>query len=219
MPALSTIVSKVRDTIQDEDSDPSYRISDAKMTQYANDFVRELALLRPDLFSTIGDITCTPGTALQSAPAGAIVLMDIFQVKVGQVVIEARRADIDRFNSGWWNDTAAPAENWFRHDKDPLKFFIYPKSPDPQILVGQWAALPAEMADVGAQIPAQVQEIYYSAMHHYMVFRAEVKDDETVLSGRAKLFYDGFAVLVGAGKATKKEAEKKEPADGNQTAQ
>lgn len=219
MPALSTIVAKVRDTIQDEDSDPSYRISDVKMTQYANDFVRELALLRPDLFSTIGDIACTAGTCLQSAPASAVVLMDIFQVKDGRVVTEGKRRDIDRFNQNWLNDTAAAAENWIRQEKDPLKFFIYPKAPDPQTLVGQWAQLPAEMADVDAQIPAQVQEVYYSAMHHYMVFRAEAKDDEAVLSNRAKLFYDGFATLVGAGKVTKKEAEKSEAANAQQVAQ
>lgn len=216
MPALSTVVSQVRDTIQDEDSDPSYRISDAKMTQYANDFVRELLLMRPDLFSKIDEITLTAGTCLQSAPAGALVLMDIFQVKNGRIVTEGQRADIDRFNQNWMTDTAADAENWFRNYKDPKRFFLYPKAPAGQILIGQWAELPVAMADVNAQITAQVPEAYYSAMHHYMVFRAEAKDDEAVLSGRAKLFLDGFATLAGIGKATKKEAEKKEGADAGQ---
>ena len=139
-------------------------------------------------------------------------------MKDGRAVTESRRDVLDRFNPNWWNDTAAPAENWVRNEKDPLGFFIYPKSPNPQTLVGQWAVLPSAMADVNAQIPAQVPEAYYTAMHHYMVFRIEAKDDEAVLSNRAKLFYDGFVALTSVGKATKKEAEKPE-AQSAQTAQ
>src|SRR3972149_3706081 len=97
MPALSTLVSEARDTTHD--LEVPYRVSDAKMTEYANAFVRELALLRPDLFSTVGDITCTAGTCLQVAPSGAIAPMAVFQVKAGRVVTEANRGQFDRFNS------------------------------------------------------------------------------------------------------------------------
>lgn len=213
MPALSTVVVNVRDTIQDEDSD-GYRVSNVKMTGYANDFVRELGLLRPDLFATIGEIPCTAATTVQNAPAASLVLMDIFQVKNGRVVTECQRKDLDRFNSNWRNETAAAAENWVRHEKDTNSFFVSPQAPADQILIGQWAELPADMADINATIPVEVPRAYYPAMHHYMVFRAEAKDDESVLSGRAKLFYDGFAALCGAGKATKKESEKKEGESG-----
>lgn len=209
MTALSTVLTNVRSTLQDEDPD-GYRTSTPALVQFANDFVRELALLRPDLFAKIGEITCIAGTCVQAAPTPALVLMDVYQVKNGRAITEGRKADLDRFEPTWWNDTAAEAENWMRNEKNPRSFFIYPKAPASQVLIGQWSELPAAMADENAQIPSQVPETYYTAMHHYIVFRAEAKDDEAVLSNRAKLFYDGFSTLVGAGRVTKAEAERKE---------
>jgi hypothetical protein len=207
MGALSVEIAKARDTLQDEEAS-SYRIATAKFVGYANDFVKEFAVFRPDLFSTIGEITCTNDSVFQAAPTGAIVLMDIFQVKNGRIVREVKRGYLDSFSPSWMNDTGAAAKNWARHDKDPLRFFIYPKAPTAQILIGQWAVLPAAMADENAQIPAQVPEAYYPALHHYMVFRAEIKDDEYAVNGRAKLAYDSFLGLAGAGKATKQESQK-----------
>lgn len=218
MAQLSSIVASVRDTIQDEDA-TSYRVPDAKMVRFANDFVRDLALLRPDLFSTIGEITCVANTCLQTAPSAAFVLMDIFQVKNGRAVYECRRTELEAFNKNWQNDAAGEARHWIRHDKDPLRFFLYPKAPVGQILIGQWAALPAAMTSVNDEIPLQVKEIYYPAMHHYMVFRAEAKDDEHVLSNRARLFYEAFVSLVGMGKATKREAEYKDKVNADSPAQ
>lgn len=209
MAALSTVLTNVRHTLQDEDSD-AYRTATPTLVEFANGFVRELALLRPDLFAKIGDITCVADTCVQSAPTPALVLMDVYQVKGGRAVTEGRKADLDRFNPNWWNDTAAAAENWMRNEKNPTSFFIYPKAPSGQVLVGQWAELPSAMVDENSQIPTQVPESYYTAMHHYVVFRAEAKDDEAVLSNRARLFYEGFTTLVGAGKMTKAEAERKE---------
>lgn len=210
MPALSEIVNQVRETTGDIEA--VQRVRDADMIVYANDFVRELALARPDLFAVSGDIDCSPDTVLQSAPAAALVLVDIFQVKLGRVVTESKRAHLDRFNKNWQNDTAGEAECWMRHDKDQRKFFIYPKAPTSQTLVGQWAQLPAAMTALTDQIPTQVHEAYLPAMHHYMVFRAESRPADAAKpdNGRAALFYDGYAGLVGIGKATKKEAEQPE---------
>lgn len=206
MGALSIEIAVARDTLLDEVA--PYRISDTKFVNYANAFVRELALLRPDLFATIGEITCAGGTCLQSAPSTALVLMDVFQVKNGRVVTRTERDALDRFNSGWMNDTAAAAKHWMRRKDDPNHFFIYPKSPVSQILIGQWAALPALMANADAIIPTEVTAAYYPALHHYMVFRAEAKDDEFAVNGRAKLFYDAYTALVGTGKLVKDSTEK-----------
>lgn len=207
MGAVSLEIAKARDTLQDEDN-TSYRTSTAKFVGYANDFVRELAVLRPDLFANSGgEITCTAGTVLQSAPATSIVLIDIFQVKNGRVVREVSRDALDALSPNWMNDTAAAAKNWMRLKKDPRKYLIYPKAPVSQILIGQWAELPAAMVDENSQVPAQVLEAYYPALHHYMVYRVETKDDESAVSGRAKLFYEGYAALMGLGKASKAESE------------
>lgn len=212
MTVLLAELTKVRETLEDIEAG-AYRVADARMVDYANDFVRELCLVRPDLFSTIGDITCTAGTCLQSAPAGAIVLVDVFQVKTGRTVTETKRHLLDRFNSNWWNDTAAAAKNWIRHEKDPLKFFIYPKAPVSQILVGQWAQLPSLMTVVGDTIPSQVLDVYLPAMHHYLCFRALARPENKAKAELAPAFYQAAMGLITAGAAAKADAE--EAKDGN----
>jgi len=200
------IIDRVRDTIQDEDS-TAYRIGDTKMLRHLNDGLKEMCLLRPDLFPTIGDITCTNGAVLHTAPAGAIILVDIFRVKNGRVVREAKREDLDAFNPDWPNDDADAAQHWMRNDKDPIQFFTYPKAPTGQVLLGQWAAPAADLTALTGSLPTRVSPAYDTALHHYVVFRCEAKDDEHVLSGRAKLYYDAFVALMGAGAATKRDAE------------
>ena len=41
------------------------------------------------------------------------------------------------------NDTAGPAVNFMRHVRNPNKFFIYPKAPVNQILIGEYSKTPA----------------------------------------------------------------------------
>ncbi len=175
----------VRALLNDTDSTNGYRYSDDDLVQYCNDALLTLSLLRPDLFSSIGDITCTAATTLQSAPTGAIRILDIFQVKAGRVVTEISRGALDRYNSSWHNDTAAAAQHWMRHDRDPSKFFIYPKAPADQTLVGQWAAPPTALTSDGTiPVPAS----YIPAIKDYMVFAAESVNEEFARECRAAAF-------------------------------
>ena len=203
------IVDRVRVTTQDQDSD-SYRVSDAQMLRFLNDGLKEAAILRPDLFTQIGDIPLADDTALQSAPAGALILVDIFSIKAGAAVIEARRSDLDGFDRSWYQSTPGAAENWARHPKQPTQFFVYPRSTGSQILTGQWSAPPSDLATLNESLPSDFSPAYDTALHHYIVFRVEAMDDEHVMSGRAQLFSAAFSTLLGVGVQTKQAMETKQ---------
>lgn len=210
MALLSTHVTLARETLEDYEA-VAYRVSDARFIDYANDFVREACLLRPEFFATIGDIACTAGTCAQSAPAGSIVLIDVFQVKNGRVVTEVKREIVDRYNPNWWNDTAGVAENWIRDVTDRIKFFIYPKAPSSQTVVAKWAVLPTAMTAIGDTLPAQIPDAYLPALHHYMVFRALARPNDAAKMAAAAPFYTAFANLFGVGQKTRESAEAEEP--------
>lgn len=208
--ALSVVIANARDTTLDETA--TYRVSDAKYIKYANDFTAEAALLRPDLFATVGEINCTSGETRHSAPTTSIRLIDIFRVKNGQAVIETKREILDRYSPTWHSDTAAAAKNWMRHDRNPNVFFTYPKAPADQILIGEWAALPTAYAATSDNLT--IQDVYAPAMHHYLVARAESRDDENVSGDRAKMFYALFVSLMGASERAEDKADAKEKANG-----
>lgn len=207
MTALSVALADVRDFTQDDDS-AAYRVSDSTYITYANRFSRVMCHLRPDLFATIGDITCTAATVVQSAPAAAVKLIDIFQIKDGRVVTETDRASMDRYNNGWMTDTAGPAQNWIRQEKNPAKFFIYPKSPNPQTLVGEWSVLPTAYSAVGDAI--SLSDAYIPAMTAFLSWCALSRFEDGVNRARAAEQFQLFLQIIGVTKMGKAELDAKE---------
>src|SRR5882672_10071624 len=133
---LGQLLTGVRGVLQDTDV-TALRYADADLIDYANDALYEVALRRPDLFSFFGDIPLTAGETFQKLPSGAIRLMQIVRVKGGRAVKEADPDDFDSFNVNWHLDTADVSQNWMRHPRDPVAFYVYPQAPGATILTGQ----------------------------------------------------------------------------------
>lgn len=188
---LSDVVTEVRRLAQDTNTDTSLqRFSDAVLLSWANQTLKRMAILRPDLFSTIGEIPCTAGEVLQSAPSDSIRLMEILRVKNGRAVRETNRETLDQTYPSWPNDTAAACLNWMRHPRDQNKFFIYPKAPADQILIGEYAQSPEDYAagDTVLLLP----DAYFTTVVDGTMFLCQSVDDEHVLSQRATLFQQSF---------------------------
>lgn len=190
---LSAVVTEVRRIIQDVNS--PQRFSDATLLGFANQALRRASVLRPDLFSYIGEIPCTVGQVLQSPPADSIRIMEIFHVKDGDGVVEANRETLDQTYPGWMNDAAGPAVNWMRHTRNANKFFIYPKAPSGQVLIGEYSQTPPiyEWDDDVALLP----DAYFPVIVDCTVFLAESVDNEHVNSNRAQLFQQSFTQALG----------------------
>jgi hypothetical protein len=201
----SDVIAEVRRLVQDQ-SIP-YRYSDAVLLGYVNQTLKRMAILRPDLFTEITDITTTADTAAQTLPADAIRLVDIFQVKNGNAITEVDRETMNRNYPGWMAEASGTPVNFMRHVKNPDRYFLYPRPAAGVVLVGEYAKAPINYA-LGASISV-ISDTYFPAIVDGTVYLAESIDDEHVQSGRAKLFYDSFVQQLGAGLQSRKITDTK----------
>lgn len=190
---LNDVITEVRRIIQDTNT--PYRYSDDVLLGFANQALKRIAVLRPDLFAYIGDITCTDGEVVQSAPSDSIRLIEVYRVKNGNGVIETNREALDQAYPTWMNDAAGSAINFMRHVRNPNKFFIYPKAPAGQILVGEYAQTPPDYD--GVTTVALLPDAYEPVVIDATVFIAESVDNEHVNSQRAQLFQSSFTQALG----------------------
>ena len=200
------VITEARRLVQDQVT--PYRYSDVVLLSYVNQTLKRMAILRPDLFSDIEDITTTANSAAQVLPADAIRLIDIFQIKNGNAITEVDRETMNRNYPGWMQEAAGQPVNFMRHVKNPDRFFLYPRPAAGVVLVGEYAKTPADYA-LSAEIDV-LTEVYFPTLVDGVVYLAESIDDEHVQSGRAKLFYDSFVQSLGAGLQSRKITDTKQ---------
>ncbi len=190
---LNDVITDVRRIIQDTTT--TYRYSDTVLLAFANQALKRIAVLRPDLFANVSTITCTQNAVIQSAPADSIRIMEVFSVQNGNGIIETSREALDQAYPSWMNDTAASCVNWMRHIRNPNKFFIYPKAPAAQVLDIEYAQSPPAYA--GDAAVALLPDAYFPVVVDATVFLAESVDAEHVTSQRAQLFQQSFTQALG----------------------
>lgn len=178
-----------------------YRQEDAELLGYVNEAIKEVATLRPDLFTTIGDLTCTTGKVEQGVTfLDAQALLDVMCIHDGQAITPMDRKALDLFMPAWRQSTAGPAEHWAPIEGDPLRFLLYPPAPEGQVLDVRYVRIPTTyaLADTIGDLP----ENYAPALADYVVYRAEMKDDEHVNANRAAAHYTAFKTKIGVTDAT-----------------
>jgi len=198
MSTFQDAINLARGVLVDTDPMPEYRYSDADLLRYANDALDAIAVIKPELFYETVEITCIAGTTVQKLPnTGSLGLVDVFQVKNGPAIREADRGEYDALRPNWHTDTAAAAQAWMRMGKDPYRFYIHPKAPVGQVLIGLHVAAPGEHVATDT-IP--LAPSYAPLIADYIVGMAEARDDEHVNANRAQAFMLKFAATLGAGK-------------------
>ena len=189
----SQVIAEARQLIQDVRT--PYRYSDTVMLGFVNDTLKRMAILRPDLFSYIGDISTTPNTVLQTMPSDSVRLVEIFQVKGGSAMTEVTRETLDQASPTWVSETAGTPINFMRHVRNPNRYFLYPQPIAGIELVGEYVRSPINYI-ISATV-SDLPDAYFSTVVDGTVFLAESVDNEHVNSGRAKLFQDSFIQSLG----------------------
>ena len=193
---LIDVVAEARRMLQDSSTDETLqRFSNSVLLGFANQALKRIAVLRPDLFAYMGEITCTAGAVVQSAPTDSLRIMEIFRVKNGQSVREANREILDQTYPNWSNDPPAACVNWMRHVRNGNRFFIYPPAPVGQVLIGEYSQSPPNYTE--DQTVALLPDAYFPVVVDGTIFLAESIDNEHVNSNRAKLFQDSFVQSLG----------------------
>lgn len=187
------VITEVRRILSDTLAPQRY--SDTVLLGFVNQTLKRMAILRPDLFATIGNISTTANTVLQSMPSDSIRLMEIFQVVNGNAVTEVSRDTFDQTYPNWVNETPGTPVNFMRHVRNPNKFFVYPRPISGVTLVGEYAQSPTDygLNDTIELLP----DAYFPTIVDGTIFLTESIDDESVSSGRAKLFQDSFTQSLG----------------------
>lgn len=181
------VITEVRRLITDNRA--PYRYSDAIMLGMVNQSIKRMSVVRPDLFTFVGDVATTAGEVLQTLPTGGLRLVEIFAVKDGGAIIEVDRRTLDRMNPAWPSDAAGVPVNFMRHPRSPTKYFLHPKPTDPTTLIGEYVLSPEDY-EIDATI--NLPDGYFTPLVDCTVFLSQSVDDEHINSGRAKLFYDSF---------------------------
>ena len=185
------IIKEARYIFLDTDT-ASLRQSDEELLLYVNGALKEASHLAPNLFFTTGDFTCEHGKTEQIATFDdAQTLFDVIRIKDGNYVQAMDWDFMNRFVPEWQTLPEGAALNWTRTAGDPLRFYIYPKSPVNQVLEVLYVKNPDEYTL--DQPITELPPASKPALANYVIYRAESKDDEFVNNARALAFYNLFS--------------------------
>lgn len=187
---LTVPIATARGILNDADA---ARYSAADLLQYANDALDQLVVLVPQEFQATMNHVCVAG-ALQILPlATALALVSVNRVTGAGAIHPTDKDTLDRYDPAWQFGTAGAAANWMPFVNDPRRFYLSPPSAVAQSVEVTYIAVPAEYAltaDTG--LPTN----YGDAITDYVVYRAESRDDEFVVSARAQAFMQSFVTKV-----------------------
>lgn len=198
-------VDLARETLNDA---AKTRYTDASLLLFLNAGLGVLALLRPDLFVIVAALATSTGSAeqdLTASDARALRLYEILRISGGNVIEKCDKDALDRFYPGWMIADAGNPENWMVSPEDPrqesgTKYFLSPPPSSALQVVAKYVQAPVALALADI---AQVPDAYKDPLAHYIVFRAESKDDEHVVDQRAAQAMTVFLQSVGLAKEAK----------------
>lgn len=190
-----SIIDDARIILNDTDSG-GYRQTDAELLKWVNAGIEETSIIRPEWFQSTQSVLCTAGTVEQSLSfADAQAILRVLGITGGAALTPFDIAAMDAFNRNWRADTSAAARQWSAYPGDVLKFYIYPKAPaTAQSIDVLYTRNPISLAlaDSITDVPASAKP----ALVMYVVGKAEMKDDESVNTGRAVAGYQNFVSLI-----------------------
>jgi hypothetical protein len=192
---MSDVVADVRLAIQDLGILTTPRFADSQVLSTANQCLKRMAILRPDLFAFITTMSTQAG-ALQYAPSDSIRFMEALAVVGVNNLNEINHEALDLMSNTWQYGAPGSPTNWMRHPRNANAFFVYPPATAGVTLQIEYAQSPPRYTL--AQSPAILPDAYYPVLLDGTVALLESTDNESANSGRAKLMYDNFTKLLEA---------------------
>lgn len=189
----SQIITQVRQLVQDTRA--PFRYADSVLLGFVNQVLKQMVMLRPDLFIVAGDIATTPNVVEQLLPSTAVRLVEIFRNKDGNAIEEVDRDMFNRAYPQWTTDPAGTPVKFMRHSRNPRGYFLYPRPVAGVVLFGEIVVSPPSYTE--NQNIDILSDAYFSAIVDGTVYLVESVDDEHVNSNRAKLFQDSFIQALG----------------------
>lgn len=201
------LVDLARETLNDA---IKTRYTDVSLILFANAGLGALCLLRPDLFvvtAALATVTATAEQDIATADAAAIKLYWVYRVVGGNVIQPVDLDALNSFSPGWMvADVDDPVE-WARHPEDPkqesgTKYYLNPPPKAGVQVLAKYVKAPLRtVITLAAVVP--VPDAYMDPLAHYILFRAESKDDEHVIEQRATQAMQFFLQSIGKARDAK----------------
>jgi hypothetical protein len=191
------ILSRAAIIVQDM---TSVRWPESEMLGWLNDSRRELAVVRPDIYSTVATQSLDPG-AKQVLPSGGLRLMDIPRNTSGPAITITKRGFLDQQNPGWHQMTASTTVKHFMLDERAMNtYWVYPPAASGASVEVIYQQAPTDYT-TSSNLTAY-EELYGGAMVDYICYRAFSKDSEYAGSAeRAIAHYNQFLNALKIGRA------------------
>ena len=149
----------------------------SELTNWLNDARRELAVVRPDIYSTSQTLTLAAG-AKQSLPANGLRLMDVPRNSNGAAITITNRGFLDQQQPSWHQTTAAGGviKHFMLDERDQKTFWVYPPALSSSSVEIIYQQAPSDYT--AASTLTAYEELYGGAMVDYICYRAFSKDSE-----------------------------------------
>jgi hypothetical protein len=173
----------------------------SELLNWLNDSRRELAVLRPDIYSQSTTLSLSAG-AKQELPAGGLRLMDVPRNTSGAAVTLTHRGFLDQQNPTWQTMTqTATIKHFMVDERDPSTFWVYPPATSAASVEIIYQSTPTDYA-VGDSL-SSYEELYGGAFVDYVCYRAFSKDSEYAGNAqRALAHYQQYSNALGLGRQT-----------------
>ena len=185
-----------------------------EMVNYLNDARREIAVIKPDVYTAmLSSFSCTTGSK-QTLPTGALRLIDVPRNNNGVAVTVTQRGWLDQQQPEWQKMTPQSTVRHFSIDeRNPTTFWVYPpasgatleivylKTPTDMNVTGpdasgNYVSTGGDSATAG-ELTAQ-ESLYGGALVDYICYRGFSKDSEYAGNAqRAIAHYQQFANALG----------------------
>lgn len=190
---VQNILDRAGMIIQDQ---TNVRWPAAELLGWLNDGRREVAILRPDIYSVTTTMTCVAGSR-QTLPVCAMRLIDIPRNVNGSAVTVTQRGLLDQHNPSWHQQAGSATVKHFMFDERiPTQFWVYP----PATATAQLELIVQESLDsytTTGTVLAPYEEMYDGALVDYICYRAFSKDAEYAGNAeRAAAHYSQFATSL-----------------------
>jgi hypothetical protein len=194
------IITDARSILGDTDT-AAPRNSDTELLRAVHDGLQEIAQFKPSAFSDLYPFTCVAGVCEQVVDLDdANSLLDVVSIHNGAGLTPFDRATMDMFRPSWRTDAPGPGQQWAPVESDAMRFYVYPAPLSGQVIDLRVARNPGTygLADQILYLP----ESYKPALVDYVIYKAELKDDESVLTQRSAAMYMAFLKKIGVPNAS-----------------
>lgn len=172
----------------------------SEILNWFNDARRELAVLRPDIYSTSATQSLSAG-AEQSLPSGALRLLDIPRNTGGSAITVTQRGFLDQQNPTW--HTSITPSTTIKHfmvdSRNPSKYWVYPPAASGASVEIIYQQAPTDYTS--SSTLTAYEELYGGAFVDYVCYRAFSKDSEYAGNAqRALAHYQQYSNALNLGR-------------------